>query len=447
MPERQDKLGKYALVLLIVGALARLILMILPHPFSGMPPIDETYTQAAQDILRFNFHALGDRVPVYPLLVALCGLNPRAIWAVQSIMGVASSLMIFDMAFRRTRHGLFSLFVGLTCSLIPEALIYEASVLTEALTNFLLMTSLWFISRCDDAGESNVRYPLGLGAIVALAGLTRPLMICLAPLYYFFLVPSRPLKKILRRETIKRTFFYALPVVAGILGWCGFNYFNNGNFTVTTLAGDNLIHQVDPYVDLAPDRFAVLRDIWLQSRPQGTDNFSHMPVDTYVRAVPEMERQTGKTETQVRHELASLALYLQIHHPLLCLRRAEQGWMKFWGEPDPKEIEWPQSGRIGLREFVTTTAYFFTREVKGAFLVLALISIPCALFRLKAFTRFEYLIFAIALWASIFAAFTEFGDNRRFCVPFYMVMIYTLLTRGWVWIAATSANGPGPAPD
>jgi len=447
MPEQQDKSGKYALILLIVGALARIILMILPHPFSGMPPIDETYTQAAQDILRFNFHALGDRVPVYPLLVALCGLNPRAIWAVQSILGVAASLMIFDMAFRRTRHGLFSLFGGLTCSLIPELLIYEASVLTEALTNFLLVTSLWLISRCDDAGESNVRYPLGLGSIVALAGLTRPLMICLAPVYYFFLVPLWPPRKILRRETIRRSLFFALPVIVGILGWCGFNYFNNGYFTVTTLAGENLIHQVDPYVDLAPDRFAVLRNIWVQSRQQNVDDFNHMPEDTYTRALPEMERQTGKTEAQVRHELASLALYLQIHHPLHCLRRAEQGWMKFWGQPDPEEIEWPKGERVGLREFVTTTAYFLTREVKAAFLVLALISIPCALFRLKAFTRLEYLIFAIALWASIFAAFTEFGDNRRFCIPFYMMMIYTLLTRGWVWITATSAEDRGPARD
>jgi hypothetical protein len=172
-----------------------------------------------------------------------------------------------------------------------------------------------------------------------------------------------------------------------------------------------------------------------------------MPVDTYIRALPEMERQTGKTEIQVHHELASLALYLQIHHPLLCLRRAEQGWMKFWGEPNPKEVEWPPGGKIGVSEFVTTTAYFLTREVKAAFLVLALISIPCALFRLKAFTKLEYLIFAIVLWVSIFAAFTEFGDNRRFCVPFYMMIIYTLLTRGWVWITATVAKGPGLAPD
>ena len=119
--------------------------------------------------------------------------------------------MIFDMAFRRTRHGLFSLLVGLACSLIPEVLVYESWVMTEALTNFLLVTSLWLITRCDGAGESNIRYPLGLGSIVALAGLTRPLMICLVPVYYCFLVPLWPPAKILRRENHQENTLFCAP--------------------------------------------------------------------------------------------------------------------------------------------------------------------------------------------------------------------------------------------
>ena len=35
MPEQQDKFGRYALVLLVVGALVRLLLMILLRPFSS----------------------------------------------------------------------------------------------------------------------------------------------------------------------------------------------------------------------------------------------------------------------------------------------------------------------------------------------------------------------------------------------------------------------------
>ena len=30
---------------------------------------------------------------------------------------------------------------------------------------------------------------------------------------------------------------------------------------------------------------------------------------------------------------------------------------------------------------------------------------------------------------------------RQFCVPLYMLIIYTVLTRGWLWVTATSAKG------
>jgi hypothetical protein len=443
MPEQRNKFSGYAVVLLVLGALARFPTMILLRHIPILVYSDSSYIQAGQAILRFNLRALGDRVPVYPLLVALCGLHPHVIWFAQSILGVAASLMIFDMAFRRTHHGLYSLLVGLACSLSPEVLVYESSLMTEALTNVLLVASLWLISRYDGAGESEIRYPLVLGLIVALAALTRPLMICLVPVYYCFLFPLWPPAKILQREARKRTVFFALPAIVFIFGWCGFNYLNSGYFSPTTRAGEHLMAQVDPYVDLAPERFAVLRDAWLQSRRQirGTANKNASLV--YGGALPELERQTGKTESQISREYESLAFYLQIHHPLLCLRRAEQSWMEFWGEPTLDELEWPQGNKVGLDEFLMTMVNFLVREVEAVFLVLALLSIPCALFYPKAFTKLEYLTFAIALWVSVFAAFTEFGENRRYCVPFYMLIIYTLLTRVWLWITATSSVDSG----
>ena len=445
MPEQKDKSARYVWVLLVLGALARFPLMILLRHNPILVYSDFVYTQAAQDILRLTFHALGDRVPLYPLLIALCGVKPLWIWFAQSILGLAAGLMIFDMAFRRTRHGLYSLLVGLACSLTPEVLVYESSIMTEALTTFLLVASVWLITRFDGAGESNIRYPLGLGAIVALAGLTRPLMMCLVPVYYCFLVPLWPPARILRRETLKRTLLFALPVAVGIFSWCGFNYFINGYFAPSTYAGEHLMAQVDPYVDLAPQRFAVLRDAWLQARWQIRGAPNTMAYMVYAGVLPKLERQTGKTEFQIAREYQSFALYMEIHYPLHCLRRAEQGWMKFWGEPTLDEVQWPEGGKVRVNEFLMTLADFLVREVEAVFLVLALLSIPCALVGLKVFTKFDYLIFAIALWVSIFASFTEFGENRRYCVPLYMLIIYTLMTLGWEWLSAISSKGAARA--
>jgi hypothetical protein len=196
-------------------------------------------------------------------------------------------------------------------------------------------------------------------------------------------------------------------------------------------------------LDLAPDRYAALRDAWLQTRQRIPTDPHRTREDVYHTALEEMERRTGETDTQLSRDFASLAFYLEIHHPLFCLRRVEQGWMQFWGEPSHNEVEWPPEGKIELSESVMALAKFLVRELKATFLVLALLSIPCAFFRLKVFTRLEYLIFAMALWVSVFAAFIEFGDNHRFCVPFYMLIVYTVLTRAWLWIAAPSLRSAG----
>ncbi|MGO8817959.1 MAG: hypothetical protein ACLQVG_25220 [Terriglobia bacterium] len=445
MPERQDKLRRYALALVLMGAVGRILWIVLPHPSSTGPMIGEFYIEEAQAILRLDFHDLGGRVPVYPLFIAMCGVNLRVLWAAQSILGIAASLMIFDMAFRRTCHALFSFLVGLVCSLLPRLLIFERAVMTEALTSFLLVTSFWLISRYGGARDGNVRYPLALGTIVALAGLTRPLMMSLAPVYYCFLVPLWPPTRILRPAGLKRTLAFASPAVLLIMGWCGYNYFKSGYFTPTTWAGQHLMNQVDPYMDLAPDRFAVLRDVWLQSRRKllPPSDFDSGDVDDvmFEGALPEMKRRTGESNTQVLHEYASLALYMEIHFPLHSLRRAEQSWIRFWGQSE--EGDWPKGGKIRLGETLLTMVNFLTREIKATFLILALLSIPCALLSRKAFTRIEHHVFAVALWVSACAGFMEFGEDSRYSIPFYMLIFYTVLTRGWIWITAASGEEPG----
>ena len=92
----------------------------------------------------------------------------------------------------------------------------------------------------------------------------------------------------------------------------------------------------------------MLRDVWLRHRQQPLPFPNASAEDDYYEALPEMEMLTGKTHIQISHELASLALYLEIHHPILCLRRAVQGWMQFWGEPSLEEVNWPPGGKVGL---------------------------------------------------------------------------------------------------
>jgi len=445
MPEQQDNFRRDAWVLLGLGVLGRLPALGL----SGQVPIpayfDGSYLHAARDILHFSFPYFGIRVPVYPLLLALCGLNTRVIWILQALLGLAAGLMIYQMAFRRTRHALFSLLIGIFCSLAPEVLIYETSIMTETLTNFLLVASLWLMDRFAGEGKPGIWFPLGLGVLVALGGLTRVLMLCLAPVYFCFLIPLWPPAKLIGREAIKKTAAYALPVILLVFGWCGFVYHHTGFFSPTTHSGHNLMDQVDPLVDLAPQPYAALRDAWIKARLHSYSFPNKNLNPAFEEAVAEVQARTGKPKAQVWHEYQSLAFYLAFHHPLLYLRRAEQGWIQFWAEPTLDETEWPESSTVTPIELLMTLETFLVREVEAVFLILALVSIPCALLRVKAFTKQEYLIFIMVLWTSVFASFTEFGENRRFCVPFFMLIVYTLLTRVWVWINAAAGKEPAAA--
>ncbi len=436
MPERENKFVRYVVALAVVGALARFPMMMVLARTPVFVYSDLSYLQAAQALIHLDFHALGYRVPVYPLLIALCDLNPHALWFVQSVLGIGSSLMIFAMAFQRTHHCLYAFLIGLLCSLTPEVLTFESSLMTETLTNFLLVSSIWLITHDEDSGHGLYRFSFALGSVLALLSLTRPLMICLLPLYFASVVPRWKPGKALQREVLKPAGLFAAPVMVLILSWCGFNYLNYGYFSPTTRAGGNLMDQVDPYVDLAPERFALLRDTWLQTRQAIGSSVNRSATLLYGAAVQTMVRRTGKTDVQISREYQSLALYLQIHHPLYCLRRAEQSWIQFWAEPTLDELEWPERSQVTLGNFVMTLDNFWVREVEGAFLILALLSIPCALLYPKAFSKVEYLIFAAVLWVSIFAALTEYGENRRFCVPFYMLIVYTVMTRSWMWITA-----------
>jgi 4-amino-4-deoxy-L-arabinose transferase-like glycosyltransferase len=441
----QSGYGRYLLALVALGALARLLLMTCVHPYSTSPMLEDSYLQTANDILRLHFRALGDRVPIYPLLVALCGVNPRAVWNVQAILDIAASILIFDMVYRQTRRKPFALTVGLVCSVIPELLLYEFSVLTEILTNFILVTTFWLISRWNDRAECRTSYPLALGTLAAVAGLTRPLMLCLVPVYFCFLVPPWRPRQFVRRGSIRKALAYAAPVVVLVLGWCTFNYFNNGYFTPTIRSGQQLMDQVDPYVYLAPDRFATLRDAWLESRQKFNPSGGLTSEEVYEGVLPLMQRRTGETAAQVSHDLTSLALYMEAHYPAQSLRRAELGWIQFWGQPSSDEFSWPPDGKVRLTAFVMVMTNFLLREIKGAFLLLALLSLPCALLRPGLFAKYEYLLFAVALWISIFAAFTEYGDNRRFCMPLYMLIIYVVSVRAWLWIAPSIASNRSPS--
>jgi hypothetical protein len=253
-------------------------------------------------------------------------------------------------------------------------------------------------------------------------------MLSLIPIYFYFVVSAWFPFRGLRRDLIRGALVFSAPVIILIGGWCTFNYVNNGVFTATTLTGHNLMRQASAYMDLAPDRFAPIKEVWKRDPTQFDES-----------------QYTRQERAQFVRQSVSLALYLYVHHPLLCIARAEQGWIAFWGTVGPEELDWSDSSRIGILQLLSAPAKFFVGEIKSVFLILALIAIPCAVFGLSIFNREEKFTFALAMWASVFAAFTEYGiNNYRYSYPFLRLILYTVLVAGWTCVTGLSAKYKRP---
>ena len=132
---------------------------------------------------------------------AVAGKSPATIQAVQALLGVATSILVFGTTSRllrpranRALHDLDSaaasrapLVAGLGYALFAPALFYESTVHKTALAQILVAGALFTLATCRE-GRSPRRLAVAFGALVGLAALVQEISIALLPLA-FFLAP------------------------------------------------------------------------------------------------------------------------------------------------------------------------------------------------------------------------------------------------------------------
>src|ERR1700754_2908108 len=99
----QTAVVRWLLLLILAGSVLRLGFWFIYAPVSF--PDTGTYMRPAQNILARDFSTYdGRRPPGYPLVLAIAGLSPNRAWAIQSLMGLATSVLLFYVAFTTTRR-------------------------------------------------------------------------------------------------------------------------------------------------------------------------------------------------------------------------------------------------------------------------------------------------------------------------------------------------------
>ncbi|HUO03862.1 MAG TPA: DUF4019 domain-containing protein [Candidatus Binataceae bacterium] len=375
----------------------------------------------------------GVRAPAYPLLVLACGLDGNIVRIVQHTMGVAIASMLFWIVYRSARSWPLAFTTGLLYGLSLRPLVYESTLLSETLCTFLLMLAVAIFARMAFDGKIGRVHHALLGAAIALTTLCRPMYLFIAPLFFVLLITEDRSRDVDSRETIRRLALFAAFSVIPMLGWCAFNLKTVGYFGLSTQLGFDLTDHCVPFIELAPARYALIRDHVIPVRNDmiaatGTSEYAGFralwsPVPSYY--VP------------MSRELARMAFQMIVEHPILYGETVVHSLRGFWtGVPAQRPVAF---GNPVLAAWIWSAwrmEQLLLAIPNIAFFIFAALALS-QLIQGKRTPRFALAIMSIVIGASLISSMVEYEENNRMYSPSYPLVLYFVIVSAWRYIPAT----------
>lgn len=420
-----------ALLLLVASCLLLRVGLWIAIPEALFYADSHDYVLLANQIRTGDFSDYtGARTPVYPLFLLLNRLNLRVNTMSQSVLGILGSLIIFFLVWNRTRNPALAFLTGLFCSLALYKLYYERIIMSETLVTFLLICSVYLLYRFLTTPRRGWPFLVVFGLLTALAGLTRPLLVFLIPLFFIMILYH------FRQQgwsgAIKSSAIFLIAGLILIGGWSCFNYFEVNYFGVNTLLGYNLSNHSGGFIEYAPEKYAKIRDIYIKHREAHLKEYgSH--TNAFFTARPEIMEATGLSFAELSKELARMSFGLFVKHPVLYARSVLKAFFGFWSVE--KGPNWqPIEERIPL---LSRMVELFGLLVNVSFFLFSLMIFyqVCAK-RHDGGLRFDLTVAAIVIVAAVLQALVEYGENRRYALPFHPLILYVFFVGGWNLVSA-----------
>jgi len=410
-------MGKELQLLLFVAILVRIVFLLVYHPV--LWPDSEGCLKLAKAMTNFDIsNDLGAGTPVYPLFIALLKLDSWSIFFAQSLLGIATSILLYSIFTRLSGKAIVGLIVGLVHSLNPSTLFFEASILSETLTTFLVCLTVFFAFSIVDNGKLRLCACFLVGTTSCLAGLTRPLF-QLLPIALMLVVAYAQYSR-RRRLPIKNILLFAssilIPFLIFIVGWSYVNYNRFGYFTVSTLTGYQLTQHSGKFIEKTPDEYKIIADIYLQERNKKIAN-TGTSAGTIWRAQKKMLVSSGLSHAELSKTLAKMSIALFIANPVSYGKSVIQSFILFWF-PAPYHQEYSIgrffSGREVWWVYIYSFVYLLFIVTYFSFMLLLLIS---RRIRDLLWKSDMAVIFSIIAYTSVVSSMIEFGENSRYKVP------------------------------
>ncbi|HET7009802.1 MAG TPA: hypothetical protein VFI11_03415 [Anaerolineales bacterium] len=412
------------LVLLVLGLFQRLWL------WSVYAPIEYgdtgSYFRAAAVLARGSLDGYdGTRVPGYPLFVAALGVDRESVWIGQMALGIGISLLLYALTLRMTGRPAVAFIVGVLYDLIPGQFLFEANLLTETLTAFLVILSLFLVGLVRRSSGLAPGWSLLAGLAAGAAGLVRILFYPLAVWLLPFVSMGGSLSS---RTRLGRAVLFAVPAAALLGGWIAWVNSSYGFLAPTTMGGYNLVQHTGVFFEYLPDEYAPMRDTYLRYRQARLAERGDQ-TNTIWEAIPELTRVTGLGFYDLSREMQRASLLLVREHPDLYARNVVEGWIDFWKAPvywEPERVE--ASAARSLLNVWATAGRVVSLLANAAYLLLmAALVLPIRAVR-GLRRNGEWMAAAgLIAFTSVLQTLLDHGDNPRFLVPLQMVVVMVVI--------------------
>jgi 4-amino-4-deoxy-L-arabinose transferase-like glycosyltransferase len=407
---RSDRLA--GAIIVVVWLVTRAALACVYLPVTTLD--SETYLQLAAQLGHLHFlDYVGQRTPGYPLLLMAVESHFTVLWFLQACLSLVAALLMFRIV--RGNGGAWGLAIGvaLTYLLALNTLFYEAAVLTETLSAFLLVLVSYLFLGAVRTGMT-LRASVGIGLAVALLALTRPA--------YVFMVPLLGLLLCFARGRYRLAQVVVFVVVAGLPvgGWMAFNKAQIGHFSLTSLLGYNLSNHTGAFMEKAADEHALFRDIYLKYRKIKMQATGSHPM-TVFWARDELKQASGLGEVELSARFQRISVELIARHPDLYLSSVVKAWASFWAVPrfGQEDVLGPPAVKIWL-DGIGKIQHALLRLLNMVFLLSSLLMLFCV-FRRRRSGLGEFLAPAfmatVVLATSVVQALAEYGENPRYFIP------------------------------
>jgi hypothetical protein len=412
-------------IVALVGAVQRLLLWRVYGPVSYGDT--GSYFRSAEVLARLTLDGYdGTRVPGYPAFVALIGVDPDRVFAAQLVLGLLITMLLYIWTWQATRRTSQAAVVALAYTLVPALFLFEANLLTETLTAFLLVLSFVLLIPLErTAGWARGASAVALGLTSGAVGLVRilfyPLTLWLLP-FVWAAGGGRRQGRLLRSAL----FLAAALLLLG--GWVGYIYNAFGFLAPTTMGGYNLVQHAGVFFEYLPDEDAVLRDTYLKYRDARIAERGDQ-TNTIWEAIPELTEVSGLGFYNLSREMQRLSLKLIRAYPGLYLRNVAEGWVDFWKAPvywDPAQLSWPAAA-AGLRLWATV-GRGLTLAANAGFLLLSLWVVShMRRYRQLLLDRTWLAPWGFVWFTSVSQTLADHGDNPRFLIPLQPVVFFCLV--------------------